>query len=439
MVRLPLEGIRVIDLSEVWAGPMGASLLGDMGAQVIKVESYPRAPQTRPPVPPASSLGFAGQGTDVSRPWDRAAVHNMANRNKYGITLNLREPRGKELFVELVALSDVLIEGYSAGTAERLGLDYPVLRGVNPALVMISMPGWGTVGPYQGYVTLGSGIDSTSGHHYLRGYPDADPSQTMACVHSDAVAAVTAAYAALTGLFYRRRSGRGQWIDLSQAEAFLPHLGYSLLDYAMNRRGAQPLGNHDRWMAPHSCYPCRGEEEWIAICVSTDQEWQALCRAAGHLEWQEDPRFSGVDDRWRNQDALDALISQWTQEQDKRELAERLQQAGVPAGAVLRDVELFEDAHLARRGAFEEATHKVVGRTRNPGMLWKYSETPLRLRLAPNALAEHNALVFRQLLGLSSDQCQALEAQGVTGDTYAPEASLDARDQAMAPAVSVQA
>ena len=435
MASLPLEGLRVIDLSEIWAGPFAASLLGDLGAQVIQVESYPRAPHNRPTVVPANPLGFAGGGVKTDHPWDRSAAHNMANRNKYGITLNLRVPRGKALFKALIAVSDVLIEGYSAGTVKRLELDYQVLSQVNPGLVMISMPGWGSDGPYAGYVTLGSGIDATSGHHYLRGYPDSDPSQTVSCVHSDAIGAVTASFAAMTGLMYRRRTGKGQWIDLSQAEAFLPHLAYPLLDYAMNGRAAQPLGNHDRWMAPHRCYACQGEDELIAICVATDAQWRALCQVAGHAARREDPRFADAPSRFQHQAELDELIEAWTLQWEKRAVAELLQSAGVPAGPVLRDRELFSDPHLTARGLFQEATHTTIGTHLYPGMLWKYSETPMNIRLAPAALGEHNRMVFQEVLGLSEGEYRSLEEEGLIGNTYGLTAQLDARDQAPSPAV----
>lgn len=429
MASLPLEGIRVIDLSEVWAGPFAASLLGDMGAQVIQVESYPRAPQNRPTAVPANPLGFAGGGSLVDHPWDRSAARNMANRNKYGITLNLRTPRGKALFKSLIAVSDVLIEGYSAGTVQRLELDYPVLRQVNPGLVMISMPGWGSYGPYAGYVTLGSGIDATNGHHYLRGYPDADPSETVACVHSDAVGAVTASFAAMTGLMYRRRTGKGQWVDLSQAEALLPHLAYPLLDYTMNGRVAQPLGNHDRWMAPHNCYRCKGEENLVAICVENDEQWHTLCRVAGHPEWDTDPRFADMGNRYQFQSELDGLIDAWTQHEEQRDLAQRLQDAGVPAGPVMRDVDLFQDPHLEARHFFQQVTHTTIGTHRYPGMLWQYTNTPMRVRLAPNALGEHNSLVLQNILGVSQEEYQRLEEDGLFGTTYAAMAQLDLRDQ----------
>ena len=420
---LPLEGIRAIDFTEVWAGPMGTSYLGDLGAQVIKVESYPRAPYTRPTVAPKGLFGYVGEGPNDSRPWDRSGTHNLPNRNKYGIALNARPQEGRKLFMQLVALSDVLVEGYAAGTAQRMGLDYSALREVNPELIMISMPGWGASGPYQGYVTLGSGIDASSGHHYLRGYPDADPTQTVACVHSDAVAAVTLVFATVSALFYRRRTGKGQWIDLSQEEAFLPHLAHPLLDYALNGRVAQPLGNHDRLMTPHSCYPCRGEDAWAVICVETEAQWRALCRAAGRPEWEHDPRFADIDERRRHQDELDQLIAAWTREQGRQELVRLLQEAGVPAGPVMDELEMLSDPHLLARGFFQEATHSVVGTHRYPGPPWKFTDTPLDINLAPCALGEHNRQVFQGLLGISEGDYSGLEERGLIGDTYGPTAN----------------
>ncbi|MCX6024251.1 MAG: CoA transferase, partial [Chloroflexi bacterium] len=173
-MALPLEGYRILDYTEVWAGPMGMSLLGDLGAEIIKVESFPRSSITRPPIAtPLAQPAYAGD-VALPRSWERYSIHNMANRNKLGMTVNINHPRGMELFRKLIPVSDVLVDGYSAGTVDRLGLGYDKVKALNPSIVMLSMPGWGVQGPYKGYVTLGSGIDAYVGHHALRAYPDLD-------------------------------------------------------------------------------------------------------------------------------------------------------------------------------------------------------------------------------------------------------------------------
>ncbi len=426
----PLAGIRVIDFTEVWAGPMGTSVLADLGAHVVKVESYPRAPQTRPTSRPAGLWGFAEHGPDSPRPWDRSATHNLANRNKQGIALNARSKQGRELFEQLAGVSDVLVDGYSAGAMKRMGLDYETLRRLNPGLILVSMPGWGSDGPYAGYVSLGSTIDAAAGHHYLRTYPGADPSQNSACVHPDAVGAVTLVFAVVTALFHRRRTGVGVWIDLSQSEAFLTHMAYPLLDYHLNGRVAQPLGNRDRSMAPHGCYPCReGRDDWIVICIETEEQWHSLAALAEHPEWAVDPRFATGADRHRNQDALDGVISEWTRQHDKFELADRFQAAGMAAGPVLQELEVLNDRHLNARGYFQTVGHPVIGPKRYPGPLWRQTGLDPAIRSGPNALGEHNAQILRDLLGVSWEHFGDLEKEGVIGDRYGEESGIDERDR----------
>ncbi len=426
---LPLEKIRIIDVTEVWAGPMSTSLLADLGAEVIRVESFPRAPTNRPPVAPAGGRMLVDLDATAPRPWDRYAINNMSNRNKKGITLDLSRPKGKEIFKRLVAASDIVIEGYSAGTMQNLELDYPVLREVKPDIIMLSAPGWGEDGPYQGYVTLGNSIDSYTGHHLMRGHPGDDPTLTTPSVHSDAVVAATIPFAALTALHYRMRTGKGQWIDMSQAEGLLPNLGWAWMDYAMNGRSPTQMGNRDRRMAPHGCYPCQGEEEYVVISVSNDDEFARLCRTIGRPELLGDPRFADVPSRFENQDELDRIIGEWTSQHTHYEVMKDLQAAGVASGPVMRDYEAYSDPHLEARGFYETVTHPVAGTHRYPGMLWKMPSTPISIRIPPTALGQFNEYVYIELLGLSKEEVATLETERYIGTEYAPDASIDARDR----------
>ena len=430
-LRPPLEGVRVLDMTEVWAGPMGAMQLADLGAEVIKVESFPRAPMTRVVGAVPGRRGFAGGQPHATRPWDSSPGHNMVSRNKYGLTLNLRTPRGLELFKELVRVSDVLVESLSSGTAQKMGVDYPTLRAVRRDIIVASMPGWGEEGPYKGYVTLGSGLDAYTGHYALRGYTDTDPTQTQPVFHTDATGALTVALAILTALHYRNRTGKGQWIDLSQAEAFIPHLAKPVMDYSMNKRLSDPIGNRDHAMAPHGCYRCRGEDAWVVIAVATDAEWRSLCEATGHPEWAADERFAGAVGRHQNQDELDPLLQEWTMQHEKGEVMRTLQAAGVAAGAVLGDVDLYEDPHLQAREFFLSIKHAVVGERLYPGFLWRFDKTPGEVRLPPNCLGEHNEQLYGQLLGLKPEEIESLEAEGVIGDQYPPDATIDPQDRAL--------
>lgn len=413
-MKLPLEGITILDVTEVHAGPMGTTLLGDLGARVIKVESFPRLSTTR--LPGGHVRGYTNNDPFAPRPWDRSAAHNMANRNKYGVTLNLTHPKGLDTLKQLAKLSDVFVEAYAPGTVEKLGIDYAAMKTVKPDIIMVSMPGWGVEGPYKGYVSLGHALDGFTGHHALRGYPDTDPSVTPVCVHVDAIAAVTLATAILLALFQRTSNSDGQWIDLSQVESFLPHLSTPLMDYVMNGRQPVPFGNRDRTMAPHGCYRCLGSDEWIVITISSDEEWTALCQAMGDPEWTRSTKFEDRHSRYENHDELDGLIQAWTLQKDKKELMQLLQGMGIPAEAVLDEEDVNADPHLETRGFFQRVTQPFIGEYRYPGYLWKFSKIYEPVRIPPNSLGEHNRYIFGTLLGMSDDEIAYMEAQGITGD-----------------------
>ena len=417
-MRRPLEGVTVIDLTEVWAGPMGTSLLGDLGATVIKVESFPRVPTTRIVGGPAAR-GFTNNDSAGPRPWDRAAIHNMANRNKYGVTLDLAQPRGLAVFERLATISDVVCEAYTAGTMDRLGISYPRMKELNSGIIMVSMPGWGVEGPYKGYVSLGSGIDGFTGHHTLRGYPGTDPTVTPVAQHGDAIGAVTLAFAVLVALYHKNRTGEGQWVDISQVEAFMPHLSRPFMDYVMNGRPFTPMGNRDGHMAPHGCYRCAGEDDWVVITVSSDSQWRALVRAMGDPEWVLDPAFSDTLSRHRNQDLLDQRIQEWTCTRDKTAVMGTLQDAGVSAQAVLDDEDLYADPHLEARRFFQRVQHPVIGDHLYPGYLWNLGASSPPVDIPPATYGEHNGYVYGTLLGMSAGEMSDLERQGIIGHEIA--------------------
>ena len=414
-LRMPLENLTILDLTEVWAGPMASSFLGDLGAKVIKVESYPRVSITRSGGNPANR-GYSNNNPSEPRPWERAAIHNMANRNKLGITLNLTHPKGLEIFKSLVKLSHVLIESFSGAAAQKLGIHYAAIKEVKQDIIMVSMPGWGVKGPYKEYVSLGSVLDSFTGHHLLRGYPDTDPTATPLVQHVDAIAAVTLPLAVLVAHYHHMATGEGQWIDLSQVESFLPHLSRPIMDYAINKRLTPPFGNRDYSRAPYGCYRCDGEDSWVVICTTTDEEWRTLCRVMGNPPWTKSKAYSTNQDRYNNQDEMDNLIEEWTMSKGKREVMTLLQQAGVPACAVLDDEDIYRDPHLEARHFFERIEHPWAGVHRYPGFLWKFSKMYEPVRLPPNSLGEHNQYVFGTLLGMNKEEIGALYQQGIIGD-----------------------
>jgi crotonobetainyl-CoA:carnitine CoA-transferase CaiB-like acyl-CoA transferase len=425
MNKLPLEGIRLLDFTVVWAGPFAAMLLADYGAEVIRVESlqfFPsvtRGVMARPDKAMVSAMpGYAGAYPDRDpgpRPWNRHPMFNPHARNKLGMTVDLSRPKGRELFRKLVSVSDVLIENHSARFMENLGLTYDVLSQSKPDLIMVSMPAFGMSGPYKYYQGFGINVESVCGLTWLRAYRDADLTETSSTLHMDAVSGAGAAFAIMAALHYRRQTGQGQFIDFAQAENLMQSIGETLMDYTMNGRIQTSLGNRHPFMAPHGCYPCQGRDRWVVIAIANDTEWGSFCQALGNPAWAADARFADATSRYQHQEAMDAHIAAWTQQHHPWEVMERLQQAGIAAGPVMRELDLFSDAHLHARGFFRVVTQAEAGTYPYPGGMWTMSKTPTTFRHPPVRMGEHNDYVYRQLLKLSDEEIETLTAEGHIG------------------------
>ena len=410
MERLPLAGVRVLDLSKVWAGPYCTRLLGDLGAEVIKVEGPGAWDMTR------SLTLLSGE---TPRPYNRSSYFNHYNRNKYGVALDLSHPRGRELALRLVARSDVVIENYRADVLEGLGLGYEVLRSVREDIILVSMPSHGLWGPEAHHVAYGTHIEQLGGLVSLNGYPDGPP-QRSPVSYGDPIAGAMAAAATIAALLYRRWTGRGQHIEVAQWEAFLPMVGEYFVAHALTGREPPRRGNRHPSMAPHGVYPCQGEDAWVAIAVGSDSEFAALCRVIGRAELARDERFLDVVSRKRHETELDEIVSAWTRERPHRDAAALLQEAGVPAMPVLTIPELVADPHLAARAFWEEVTHREAGTWKMDGPAWRFDRSPLHVRLPAPCFGEHNDFVLRDLLGLSNEEVAALEREGVVSSEPLP-------------------
>jgi crotonobetainyl-CoA:carnitine CoA-transferase CaiB-like acyl-CoA transferase len=404
MERLPLLGVRVLDLSKVWAGPYCTRLLGDMGAEVIKVEGPGSWDLIR-------SLAFEPAGTP--RTYNRSAYFNHYNRNKYGCAIDLSRPRGHELALRLVAMSDVVVENYRSDVLAKLGLDYQALRSVRDDIILVSIPSHGLSGPEADRIAYGTNIEQLAGLVSLSGYPDGPPLRS-AISYGDPMAGATAAAATIAALLHRRWTGEGQHVEVAQWEAFLPFVGDFLVEYSLTGREPARAGNRHTSMAPHGVYPCEGNDNWIAISVSSDAEFAALCNVIGRPQLAADERFADVVSRHRNQGELDAIVSEWTRQRGHREAAAELQAAGVTAMAVLRPTELPDDPHVVARGFMEETAHREAGTWPLDGPAWRFSYTPPHVRLPAPCFAEHDDYVFRDLLGLSEAELAELERDGIT-------------------------
>jgi crotonobetainyl-CoA:carnitine CoA-transferase CaiB-like acyl-CoA transferase len=403
-----LAEVRVLDLTHAWAGPFATQLLADYGAQVIKIETCDRPDMLR----------FSTLPLDETRPdaYNRGGWFQSLGRNKLSLTLDLKQPRGQDLFKRLAAQSDVVMENFSAQVMRRLGLEYAILRAVNPGLIMISMPGYGTVGPYKDFVAFGEMIEPFAGLSELTGYPDRAPLR-LAVAYPDPIAGFHAALATLLALRQRRRSGVGQHIHIPHREPITRMLGEAVLDYTVNGRTQRRLGNRHRAWAPHGCYPCRGQDSWVTIVVRNDVEWTTLCRVLGEPTWTHDQRFANGLGRWKHAKLLDQQMAGTTAAWEATALATQLGASGIPAGVVQTNRDLLCDAHLKAREAFWMMAHTLAGTHPYAAPSTRLAGTPPCLtRPAPN-LGEHNAELLTRLLGLSSVEIQALEAKGIIGTT----------------------
>ena len=406
MSKLPLEGIRVIDLTMFWSGPYATNLLASLGAEVIKIEAIQRLDGWR---------GGAAQ-VDVEKPWERSPLWNTVNTDKLDITLDLTRPRGVEIFKRLVKIGDIVAENYTPRVMKNFGLDYPVLKEINPQIIMISLPAHGSTGPWKDYPGFGASIEQMSGIPQLTGYPDGPPKMTSLNL-SDPTVGINGMAAILIALLFRQMTGKGQYIDLSQIEALTSLVGDAIVDYSMNKRVQPRRGNRHPSMAPHGYYRCQGDDLWVGIAVSSDQEWEQFSRAIGAPPWTKEDRFADSLSRWHNQDELDKLVEGWTIEHGHYEVMNTLQQAGVAAGAALTPAELLTDPHLKEQGVFQTVERDIVGTHPYPvpSAPIKLSGSPIAIRRPAPLLGEHNDYVFGELLGMSKEEIQSLVDDQITG------------------------
>lgn len=436
-LRLPLEGVRIASIEVVYAGPFGTQMLANLGAEVIMVESIHFRPvASRPGNIPPSLLEIPGglrffHDEDINTPglWNRDGPFNSKHFNKLSCTIDLTRPEGKDVFRRLIEKCDVFFENNSAATIEKLGLTYDVLSSWNPNLIYVNAPALATEGLYKHFIGYGTNMEALIGHAWLRGYPDEDhPMHLYFDVYQmDASGGMAAAAAILMGLWYRARTGKGQWIDSGSAQTVIPQFPEAIMDYTMNKRVRRTLGNRDLWAAPCGVYPSRGgENRWICITCYNDEQWEGFCRAMGNPEWTEEEIFATHASRYEHQDELDEHIKKWTSRHDDYEAMFILQKEGVPSAPVLNERDTLRDPQVVARGFYErvDGTKKGTGVHMFPGMMWKYSKTPMSIRIPPCGLGEHNEYVFKEVIGMPDEEIARLEKEEIVGGTAYKEHAL---------------
>jgi len=429
--RLPLEGIRVLDLTVVWAGPLCTTLLSDLGAEVVRLDNpnlFPTATRGAIPRPNRGRERDMGQfwgrfpdGDGGDRPWNRVGAFTCHARNKLGATLDLRTEQGRETFLDLVAVSDVLVENNSVKVLPSLGLDWEVLRARNPRLVMLRMPSLGLDGPYSSYVGFGAHLEALCGLSSLRGYRDLDPTSLDGTYFMDPASGVAAAFAALCALRRRARTGVGELIEFAQAENLLNYIGEYLIDASVTGEAHECHGNRHPNRAPQGAYRCGPPstevESWMVLSVPDDRAWTALVAAIGSPDWATDPALATEEGRRASADQLDDHLARWAAGLTVEEAVANCRSAGVPAGPVLDEAGLYGDPQLRERGFFRINGSADVPPIEFPGHQWHWDGPPMRWDEL-NVMGRDNDVVYRDLLGRNDDEMAALEADGHLADGY---------------------
>ena len=400
----PLRGARILDLTHVWAGPLGTRILADLGASVVKVE----APMGRGPRQYKGGLPLGGWlgGAPPAEPWNVNAIFVKLQRNKRSLALDLKTPAGRGAFLELVAVADVVIENFSARAMPELGLGYEALAAANPRIVYVTMPGFGASGPYRDRVAFGPTVEPMSGLTSVMGYGPEEPRNTAMAL-MDPITAVNAAAAVVDALRRRERTGKGALVEMSLHEGGVAFCGPWLLEHQLGG-DIRALGNRHPRMAPHGVYRCAGDDAWVALACRDEADWRALCRLLPGL-----PASADLAARIAGHDAIDVALAAWTRRRAKQQAAEELQAAGVPAGPVNITPDMTADPQVRTRGFFVPLE---PGPTPMPGNPVKMAGIDSADWTPCPRLGADNRAVLADWLGYDAARIDALEAAGVLVD-----------------------
>lgn len=403
MAKKALSGIKVLDLTHVLAGPYCSMLFADLGAEVIKIEP-PEGEMIRDNPPCVET------GKDGPHERSRSAYFLSLNRNKYGITLNLKHPRAVKIFKDLVRIADVVLENYAPGVMKRLGIDYPVLTDVNPRIIMCSISGFGQWGPYSQKTAFDIVAQATSGLMSVTGYPDTPPTKVGTSL-GDINAAVHAAFAIMAALWHREKTGEGQSIDVSMQEAMVSIMEGAVVRWTVGQEILGPIGSHNTNESPMAAYRCK--DGYIIIGTVGNEHWERFCRAIGKQEWMKDPAYETKGLRWAKKWELAKEIEKITSQYTVKEMEEKLDRERVANSPILNIQQVVEDPHLNARGYFLEVEHPVIGKAKISGFPFKLGKTPGEIDRSSPLVGEHNELILGKYLGINPGEVRQLKADGV--------------------------
>jgi crotonobetainyl-CoA:carnitine CoA-transferase CaiB-like acyl-CoA transferase len=396
----PLDGMRIVSFDHVLAGPYGTTILAELGADVIKIESRKGG---------MDPFRFFGTGEDPNL----SPRFLEFNRNKRSFTVNLKHPNGQKVLHDLVAKADAVLDNYSVDVVGRIGLAYEDLCKVKPDIINLRMPGLGTTGPKRHYSTVGVNITAFTGVTYLWNHPGVtDPPIGSQAVYPDYASGVLCAIIIISGVLYRDRQKKGAFIDLAQSEATAFMVGASLMEAAASGRDPEPMGNASIFAAPHDCYPCKGEDRWCAIAVENDEQWAALAKILG-ADIEGDRRFKTVGGRLEHRDELNRIVERWTRDRDAFEIMDRLQRLGVPCGVAQTGADVTADQHLVERGFIVGVENERIGRVVLPNFPLRFANARMTRRWEFPVLGRDTEAVLRDVVGYDAETIAAHKRDGV--------------------------
>ena len=397
-----LKGIRIIDLSMGWAGPLAARNLADLGADVIKVESCEHFDWWR--------------SWEATQEWidddgaEKSPAFNSVHRNNRNITLDLSLQEGRELLLKLVGTANAVMENFSGSVLPKLDLGYEIFKEVKKDIILLSMPAFGSTGPWKMFRAYGSTVEQSSGLPHINGL-SSDPPMMHHVAYGDAVGGLNGVSALLIALRHQAKTGKGQFIDLSQAESLFPLAAHGILEFTANGKAPVRKGNRSDFFAPHGVYPCEGEDKWIVIQILNEDQWLRFKEIIGEPM----NRFGNLKDRLSKLDDLDKSIAEWTYSKEAQKLMYILQEAEIPAAATHTMSSLLNDPHLNSGNFWQWLDRAVVGNQPNPSAPFKVNGERLPIKTPAPTLGQHNQEILTKILGLNQDEINRLEKIGIIG------------------------
>jgi len=408
---LPLVGMRVLDLSYVFAVPYMAGLLSDLGAEVIKIEAPHKLDQTR-----GRAFGPYLDNDPAQDPWNRSGIFYVVNRGKRSLAMDMSTPEGQRIFKELVAKSDIVLDNYTPRVMRKWGLHYDELKQIKPSLIMLSNTGYGSTGPWSAFPSQGTTLEATMGITYYTGYRGDKPWK-VGQSYPDFIAC----WAGLNGLWaaisHLRKTGEGQWIDVGMYQLGIAMMPEPFIQYQLDGTEPERIGNEHAEHVPSNLYKTQGVDQWIALTVETDAQWQALAIYMKEPELGTDPNYASAAARRKLRDIVNNKVSLWALKQDARHLTQALQTLGIAAGHICNSRDLLSDPHLIDRGFYEKVRHhEPVGERPIIGRPYRLRFRDAKIKKGGPRFGEDNTAILRDIVGMSAKQIDAARANGIISD-----------------------